>query len=62
VLFSIWSIGYDDLIGGQRNRRSTIRFRGLPVWTNKELEAAQEKAESIGKDLDRTEEYGSFED
>jgi hypothetical protein len=57
-----WSIGYDDRIDGQRNRRSTIRFRRLPVWTDKELEAAQKKAESIGKDLDRTEEHGSFED
>jgi hypothetical protein len=56
-----WSIGYDDRIDGQRNRRSTIRFRRLPVWTDKELEAAQRKAEAIRRDLGWTEKHGSVE-
>lgn len=44
-----WSIGYDDRLDGQRNRVSSIRVRRIPVWTDKELKAAQREAESLGE-------------
>lgn len=43
-----WYIGYEDRIDGQRNRVSSIRFRRLPVWTEKELTEARHKAETLG--------------
>jgi len=44
-----WSIGYKDSIQGQRTRESMIRFRRLPLWTEKELEKAKTEAQSLGK-------------
>jgi|RhiMetdeSRZDD1v2_1073273.scaffolds.fasta_scaffold37399_4 hypothetical protein len=44
-----WDIGYHTSYSGQRTRKSLIRFRRLPAWTQKEIEAAQREAERIGK-------------
>jgi len=42
-----WNIGYLDKWSGQRTRASVIRFRRLPKWTRKEIEAATREAEQI---------------
>ncbi|MGD0659084.1 MAG: hypothetical protein ABSD38_13545 [Syntrophorhabdales bacterium] len=47
-----WSIGYHDSLAGQRTRVSLIRFRRLPGWRQKELEAAVSEVESIKTLLD----------
>lgn len=46
-----WNIGYLDKKSGQRTRASVIRFRRLPMWTQKEIEAAQKEADQIQKCL-----------
>lgn len=46
-----WDIGYHTSYSGQRTRKSLIRFRRLPAWTQKEIDAAQREAERIGKAL-----------
>jgi hypothetical protein len=46
-----WDIGYHTSYSGQRTRESMIRFRRLPAWTQKEIDAAQREAERIGKAL-----------
>lgn len=47
-----WSIGYLDTLTGQRLRTSALRFRRLPAWTAKELEAARTYTESQRKLLE----------
>ncbi|MGA1826417.1 MAG: hypothetical protein ACMUIP_17320 [bacterium] len=42
-----WNIGYLDKWSGQRTRASVIRFRRLPKWTRKEIDAAKREAEQI---------------
>lgn len=42
-----WSIGYSHSSTGQRRRFSDIRFRRIPVWNNKEINIAREKAKRI---------------
>jgi len=42
-----WSVGYEDSLQGQRTRKSTIRFRRLPTWTEKELNKARQEAHSL---------------
>ena len=39
-----WNIGYHDSRTGQRRKVSEIRFRRLPAWTAKEIDAAKSKA------------------
>jgi hypothetical protein len=39
-----WNIGYHDSRTGQRRKVSEIRFRRLPAWTSKEIEAAKREA------------------
>jgi hypothetical protein len=39
-----WNIGYHDSRTGQRRKVSEIRFRRLPAWTMKEIEAAKREA------------------
>ena len=41
-----WSIGYLDKPSG-RHRESCIRFRRLPVWTQRRLKAAEKKAKVL---------------
>lgn len=43
-----WSIGYLEKSSG-RHRDSYIRFRRLPAWSQRELEAAKEKANRLKK-------------
>jgi hypothetical protein len=38
-----WTIGYRDSVTGQRTRQSSIVFRRLPAWTDRELEALRKK-------------------
>jgi hypothetical protein len=42
-----WCIGYRDTLTGQRIRASEIRFRRLPAWSKRELDAAQKEAEEL---------------
>jgi hypothetical protein len=42
-----WTIGYLKAPTGNKKRVSQIVFRRLPQWTNRELEAAAEKARHI---------------
>lgn len=44
-----WSIGYRDDASGQRWRASTLRFRRLPVWSESELKAAQERSLEVAE-------------
>ena len=46
-----WSIGYYTDRMGQRVRRSLIRFRRLPTWTERELEDARLEAEKTARIL-----------
>jgi hypothetical protein len=46
-----WDIGYHTSYSGQRTRISLIRFRRLPAWTQREIDAAKQQAERIGKAL-----------
>ena len=46
-----WNIGYHTSYSGQRTRSSIIRFRRLPAWTQREIDAAKREAERIGKAL-----------
>jgi hypothetical protein len=46
-----WHIGYHTSYSGQRTRVSVIRFRRLPAWTQREIDAAKQEAERIGKAL-----------
>jgi|GEM_PF-998412 len=46
-----WTIGYRDSTSGQRERVSTIRFRRLPMWTEKEILRAKESGERLFKEL-----------
>ena len=39
-----WTIGYRETLAGQRSRESVIRFRRLPVWSERELEEARQEA------------------
>lgn len=39
-----WSIGYFVTRTGQRKRESVIKFRRLPAWTAKEIQALKERA------------------
>lgn len=39
-----WSIGYQEEPSGYRCTASAIRFRRLPVWRDKELSAARQRA------------------
>ncbi len=41
-----WSVGYEDTPRG-RERKSIIRFRRLPGWSRKSLEAAKAKASEL---------------
>lgn len=38
-----WTIGYLTTDAGQRSRISTIRFRRLPAWTQRELDEAGDR-------------------
>jgi hypothetical protein len=42
-----WTIGYRDMLTGQRLRFSTIRFRRLPAWTQRELDDARARASRL---------------
>jgi hypothetical protein len=44
-----WNIGYHTSYSGQRTRTSIMRFRRLPAWTQREIDAAKQEAERIGK-------------
>jgi hypothetical protein len=47
-----WTIGYrQQLPAGARERVSLIRFRRLPAWSDAELIAAREHAETLAEDL-----------
>ena len=46
-----WSIGYEDHLDGQRNKVSSVRFRRISSWTEKELTAARREAESLKERL-----------
>ena len=46
-----WNIGYHTSYSGQRTRTSIIRFRRLPAWTQREIDAAKREAERIEKAL-----------
>jgi hypothetical protein len=46
-----WDIGYHTSYSGQRMRSSLIRFRRLPAWTQREIDAAEREADRIGKAL-----------
>jgi hypothetical protein len=46
-----WDIGYHTSYSGQRTRIPLIRFRRLPAWTQREIDAAKQEAERIGKAL-----------
>ncbi len=46
-----WNIGYHTSYSGQRTRTSLIRFRRLPAWTQREIDAAKREAERLGKAL-----------
>jgi len=46
-----WSIGYEDGIDGQRKRISAIRLRRIPVWREKDIIVAKEKARVMGEHL-----------
>lgn len=48
-----WSVGYQVEPSAQRSTVSNIRFRRLPVWTRKELEAAENKAKELSQWLTR---------
>lgn len=39
-----WNIGYHDSRTGQRRKVSEIRFRRLPAWTVRDIEAAKREA------------------
>ncbi len=43
-----WNIGYHDSRTGQRRKVSEIRFRRLPAWTAREIEAARREATRLG--------------
>ena len=42
-----WNIGYHDSRTGQRRKVSEIRFRRLPAWTAREIEAARREASRL---------------
>lgn len=42
-----WNIGYHDSRTGQRRKVSEIRFRRLPAWTAREIEAAEREARRL---------------
>jgi len=42
-----WILGYSDSPGGQRVRISCLRFRRLPAWNKKDLDAARTEARKL---------------
>jgi len=46
-----WNIGYYDSKVGQRKRESTIRFRRLPAWNQKDIERAKDSTEKLLQNL-----------
>jgi hypothetical protein len=50
-----WTIGYRDMLTGQRIRFSTIRFRRLPAWTQRELDHARVRASHVLASLEENE-------
>jgi len=46
-----WNIGYHDSYTGQRIRASMIRFRRLPAWGKREIEASADEADELIKSL-----------
>ena len=44
-----WSIGYRDHVTGQRERTSTLRFRRLPQWSERERQRIVERAEAAAE-------------
>jgi len=46
-----WDIGYQDRIDGQRLRVSSVRFRRIPMWKEKDLISSQREAESLSETL-----------
>lgn len=46
-----WNIGYHDSYTGQRIRASIIRFRRLPAWGKKEIEASANEADALTKSI-----------
>ena len=47
-----WSVGYEDTVEGPRSRKSLIRFRRLPAWTEREIEQAQREAARLRSALE----------
>lgn len=45
-----WTIGYNDL-KGQRTRESLIRFRRLPVWRERDIDAAGRRARELRESI-----------
>lgn len=41
-----WNLGYKDSPSGQRERYSMLRFRRLPGWTARQLDAAERQAQA----------------
>ncbi|MGD0762656.1 MAG: hypothetical protein ABR929_05595 [Roseiarcus sp.] len=46
-----WVIGYQRRRSGQKIRASQIVFRRLPAWTNRDIKAAQARAEQLLTEL-----------
>jgi len=46
-----WYVGYTKSIQGQLTRGSTIRFRRLPVWSEREIEQAKLESDKIRNDI-----------
>lgn len=46
-----WDIGYQDRIDGQRLRVSSIRFRRIPMWKEKDLASSRTEAKLISESL-----------
>lgn len=46
-----WSIGYERLRSGQKNRVSRMVMRRLPAWTREELERAKLEAEKLSRSI-----------
>jgi len=43
-----WSVGYRISEWGQKTKGSELRFRRLPAWNKRELDAADKRAEELG--------------
>ena len=46
-----WSIGYERGRGGQKKSTSLIRFRRLPAWTTREIDAVHREARELLNDF-----------